>query len=96
MLMGVTKDSRFRLSPYFFAHNIRHSQINCVPLHRKFDEMTRREINIVKREQKMAETFGRYNIFATLSLSLSLSLSGTNSQSQKSRASAREYTAFLG
>ena len=40
---------------------------------RKFDEMTRREINIVKREQKLTETFGRYNIFATLSLSLSLS-----------------------
>ena len=35
--------------------------------------MPRREniINIVKREQKMAETVGRYNIFATLSLSLS-------------------------
>ena len=44
-----------------------------VTLHRKFDEVTRREINIVKREQKMAETFGRYNIIATLSLSLSLS-----------------------
>ena len=42
-----------------------------VTLHRKFDEVTRREINIVKREQKIAETFGRYNIFATLSLSLS-------------------------
>ena len=41
-----------------------------VTLHRKFDEMTRREINIVKREQKMAETFGRYNIFATLSFSV--------------------------
>ena len=35
----------------------------------------RENINIVKREQKMTETFGRYNIFATLSLSLSLSLS---------------------
>jgi len=41
-----------------------------VTLHRKFDEVTRREINIVKREQKMTETFGRYNIIATLSLSL--------------------------
>ena len=41
-----------------------------VTLHRKFDEMTRREINIVKREQKMAETFGHSNIFAILSLSL--------------------------
>ena len=28
----------------------------------------------------MAETFGRYNIFATLSLSLSLSLSGARLQ----------------
>ena len=45
-----------------------------VTLHRKFDEVTRREINIVKREQKIAETFGRYNIFATLSLSLSQAL----------------------
>jgi len=42
-------------------------------LHRKFDEMTRREINIVKREQKMTETFGRYNIFATLSQVLTAS-----------------------
>ena len=34
--------------------------------------MFSREINIVKREQKMTETFGHSNIFATLSLSLSL------------------------
>ena len=56
-----------------------------------FDEMPRREtLNNHNTAKIMAETFGRYNIFATLSLS------GTNSQSQKSRASAREYTAFLG
>lgn len=45
----------------------------------------------------MTDFLGHSYIFATLSLSLSLS--GTNSQShliRKSRASAREYTAFLG
>ena len=74
-----------------------------VTLHRKFDEMTRREINIVKREQKMAETFGRYNIIATLSLSLSLSLSLRRSPIRETvtpfilRAGRpRQYTAFLG
>ena len=35
----------------------------------------RENINIVKREQKMADFLGHSNNFATLSLSLSLSLS---------------------
>ena len=34
-----------------------------------------RELNNANTAKIMAETFGRYNIFATLSLSLSLSLS---------------------
>ena len=41
--------------------------------------MPRREtLNNANTAKIMAETFGRYNIFATLSLSLSLSLSGAH------------------
>ena len=43
-----------------------------------------RELNNANTAKIMAETFGRYNIFATLSLSLSLS--GTNSQSHLIRS----------
>ena len=50
-------------------------------------------LNNANTAKIMAETFGRYNIFA-----ISLSLSGANRQSTtfiKLRARARKYTAFL-
>ena len=55
--------------------------------------MFSREINIVKREQKMTETFGHSNIFATLSLSLSCA--NRQSTSFHTCAYVRQYTAFF-
>ena len=62
--------------------------------------MPHRELNKANTAKIMAETFGRYNIFATLSLSLSLSLRRSPIRETVTpfilRAGRpRQYTAFL-